>query len=145
MASSSASAIVNAAESSYALFGRKGEMLSRLHDILDEHNEAGGDSTPVDPVAVRAAEDFILALPDELPMPEFAVEPDGAIELDWMARRGELFSLSIGKENRLAYAWLVGMDKAHGVVRFDGTHVPAAISQGIKMVMGIRDATVGVA
>jgi hypothetical protein len=145
LVSSSASAIVNAAEGSDVLFGRKAEMLSRLHDILEEHNAADGDSPPADPVAVRTVTDFIVALPDDLPSPDFAVEPDGAIELDWIARRGELFSLSIGNGNRLAYAWLVGMDKAHGVVRFNGTHVPEAICQGIKMVMGIQDVAVGVA
>ena len=60
-------------------------------------------------------------------MPEFAPEPDGAISLDWIQSRHRLFTLSISASNRLAYAWLDGTDKGHGVARFDGRTIPRRV------------------
>ena len=67
---------------------------------------------------------FLRAMPDDLPIPEFAPEPNGSISLDWIASPDRLFSLSIGRNGRLAYAWLDGADKGHGVARFDARNVP---------------------
>ena len=69
-------------------------------------------------------------------LPEFAPEPDGSISLDWIQSRARLYSLSIGHSNRLAYAWLDGADKGHGVVHFDGQNVPPRVLDGIKHIVG---------
>jgi hypothetical protein len=78
----------------------------------------------------------VRALPDGIPLPEFAPEPDGSISLDWILSRNRLFSVSIGHSSRLAFAWLDGADNGHGVARFDGQNVPPRVLEGIKCIIG---------
>ena len=75
---------------------------------------------------------FIRVLPDNLPPPDIAAEPDGDISLDWAVSKHRVFTLSIGTTDRLAYAWLDGSDRGHGVARFDGERVPQKIIEGIE-------------
>ena len=71
-------------------------------------------------------------LPDDVPMPELAPEPDGAISLDWVHSRARVFSISAGRSDRLAYAWLDGTDSGHGVARFDGERIPPLVLDAIR-------------
>ncbi len=100
----------------------------------------GYGAIAVDPIALQNAEAFVRMLPESIPMPEFAAEPDGAISLDWIQSRHRLFSLSIGSNKRLAYTWLDGTDKGHGVARFDGTSIPERVLAEILSIMGKSDA-----
>jgi hypothetical protein len=131
--------VVKAAERSVALFGEKNAAFSRLLELAQECAEPGWDgaeAAAIDQIVVSVAEDFVRGLPDDIPLPEFAAEPDGSISLDWIASRTRLFSLSIGHSNRLAYAWLDGADKGHGVARFDGRNVPPRVLDDIKHIVG---------
>ena len=131
-------AVVSSAERSYALFGAKATAIAQILALAKECANAdwdGEDATPVDRRAAISAVDFIRALPGEFALPEFAPEPDGSISLDWIESRSRLFSLSVGTNNRLAYAWLDGADKGHAVARFDGERVPPRILEGIRGVM----------
>lgn len=87
------------------------------------------------------AEAFLRALPDGLPMPEFASEPDGSISLDWIQSRTRVLSLSVGRGDRLAYAWIDGADRGHGAARFDGSSVPARILEEISALTAHATAT----
>lgn len=143
-----ASALVKSAEASQTLFGRKADAISQLRAIANECSESGwdgADACAIDDLALRNAENFLRALPDNIPLPEFAPEPDGAISLDWIQSRYRLFSLSIGSNNRLAYAWLDGADKGHGVARFDERTIPARVLGGIQSIMCHGNAPVRVA
>lgn len=131
--------IAHSTERSMALFGEKAAALSRLAALATECAEDGwdgDDAAGIDPMAVRTAERFIRALPEGLPLPEFAPDPDGSISLDWIATRNRLFSLSIGGNGRLAYAWVDGTDKGHAVARFDGQNIPARVLEGIESIVG---------
>lgn len=132
-----ASDIFQTVECSQSLFGRKAAIISELWNLANECNEEDWDSEGACPLSLPAlgnAEDFIRALPDELPFPEVSPEPDGAISLDWIVSRHRLFSISIGVSNRLAYAWLDGSDTGHGVARFDGLTIPVRIRDGIRAI-----------
>jgi hypothetical protein len=132
-------ALEDAAERSIALFGEKARVLAELSSLAGECAEPGwdgGDAAALDPVAVMAAKGFVRALSDGTPLPEFAPELDGSISLDWIASGNRLFSLSIGRGNRLAYAWIDGTDRGHGVALFDGLNVPPRILEGIREIMG---------
>jgi len=134
-----ATEVVKSTERSMALFGEKNAALSRLMELAQECAESGWDGAEgvaIDQIVVSTAEHFIRGLPDDIPLPEFAPEPDGSISLDWIASRMRLFSLSIGHSNRLAYAWLDGADKGHGVARFDGRNVPPRILDDVKHIVG---------
>lgn len=135
----SASAFVRSVEKSQALFGGKATAISQLREMAGECVEPGWDgdeAIAISPIAIKHAENFIRALPDGIPQPEFAPEPDGAIALDWIQSRHRLLSLSIGQSNRLAYAWLDGTDKGHGVARFDGVVIPTRLLAEITSITG---------
>ena len=133
-----ASEMVETTERSLALFGSKAVALSELRALADECTEENWDGNgayPIRQIAVILAAEFVRALPDDLPLPEFAPEPDGSISLDWIQSRTRLFSLSIGSSQRLAYAWLDGSDKGHAVSGFDRERIPARILQGVREIV----------
>jgi hypothetical protein len=130
-----ATEVAESAELSLVLFGEKAIALSQLTELAAECSEAGWDgedAAAIDPIAVLSATRFVRGLPYGMPLPEFSPEPDGSISLDWIRSRNRLFSLSVGRSNRLAYAWLDGTDKGHGVARFDGQNVPPRVLKGIE-------------
>jgi len=137
-AQEAASAVVRFVERSQVLFGAKAAAIAKLRALEEECDEAGWDGAkgePISPIAVHVAETFVRALPDNVPLPEFAVDPDGAGSLDWIQSKHRLFTLSVGGSNRLAYAWIDGTDRGHGVARFDGEHIPLRVLEGIDAIM----------
>ena len=130
--------LIEYAERSQALFGEKAAAISQLQELADECAEPDWDgygARAVNQAAVRTAEDFLRALPDGIPLPEFAPEPDGAISLDWIRSRNRMFSISVGTSNRLAHAWLDGTNKGHAVVWFNGEIIPREILERIRGTM----------
>ena len=110
--------VVDSVERSQALFGDKATAISQVWALANECGEPGwdgDDALPLDHIAVFKAVAIIRALPDGVPLPEFAPEPDGSISLDWIASCNCRFSLSVGTVDRLPYAWLDGTDKGHAV------------------------------
>ncbi|MBI2316725.1 MAG: hypothetical protein HYU75_06850 [Betaproteobacteria bacterium] len=137
--------VVNSLERSQALFGDKAGAISQLWALANECSDPGWDgheAVPLNRLAIWKAISFIRALPDGVPLPEFAPEPDGSVSLDWMPSRNRLFSISIGTTNRLAYAWLDGADKGHAVARFDEASIPPRILEGIKSIVNDRNAVI---
>jgi len=111
------------------------DALSRLKELqveCSQHGWDGNDSVAINRVAVERADRFISALPNGVEFPEFGPEPDGAISLDWIWTRDCILSISIGTNDRLAFAWLDGTDKGHGVVHFDDKTVPPLILELIN-------------
>ena len=101
----------------------------------------GDEACAINPLAVFNAENFVRALPNFIPLPEFAPEPDGSISLDWLPSRHRLFSISVGTNNRLAYAWLDGADKGHAVARFDGDRIPQRVLDVISSILSHGNAS----
>jgi hypothetical protein len=136
--SNAAIGILNSVEQSQALFGAKKAAISQLMALAAE------DQT-VDPIAVLVAGQFLRALPSAIPMPEFSIDPDGSVSLDWIEARNQIFSLSVGANSRLAFAWLDGTDKGHAVARFDGQQVPERVIEGITSIATNGNASLRVA
>ena len=124
--------VVGSAERSQVLFGAKLGSISQLRAMAN-------DEVEVDSASVLNAEAFLRALPDGMPLPAFASEPDGSISLDWIASRTRLLTVSVGTSGRVAFAWLDGFDKGHGVARFDGQNIPLRILEGIRTITGYGD------
>ena len=133
-----ATALVESVERSQSLFGDKTAALSRLGALL--HDCAGVDEGGINVLAAYNAAQVVRALPDRAPMPEFSIEPDGCVSLDWIRSRKHMFSLSVSASQRLAYAWLDGADKGHGVASFDGETIPKKVIEGIRGIMDHGDA-----
>ena len=132
-----ASELTTSAESSQALFGEKQDILRELRTIaedcaLDDWDGCG--AVAVDAGALQKTEDLVRALPEGFPLPEVAPEPDGSVSVDWIRSPYQLYTLSIGRANRLAFAWLDGTDKGHGVVGFDGISLPARVLSDIERI-----------
>jgi len=141
-----ASAVIALAERSHALFGAKAATIAQIWALARECSEPGWNgeaARPVDQLAAISASDFIRALPYGVALPEIAPEPDGSISLDWIQSRNRLFTLSVGVNNRLAYAWLDGADKGHAVARFDGETIPSKILDGITGIMTTGNVAIG--
>jgi hypothetical protein len=125
-------------EQSQALFGAKKEAITQLKALAAEDQA-------VNPVAVHVAEQFVRALPNTIPLPEFSIDPDGSISLDWIEARNQIFSLSVGANSRLAFAWLDGTDKGHAVARFNGQQIPERVLEGITSIAANGNASLRVA
>jgi hypothetical protein len=129
---------VQAAEQSVVLFGERAAAISSLRELSNEcslEDWDGSGALALDPRAVIQAESFLRTLPDGVPMPECSAEPDGSVSLDWSRAKNRLFSVSVGSSNRLAFAWLDGSDKGHGVARFDGIEVPKLVLLGLRSIL----------
>lgn len=134
-------ALTQAFDRSEALFGAKSVAIEDLRLMAEECKEEDWDgygASPTDAQALVWAERFVRVLPDEIPLPEIAPEPDGSISLDWARSRSQVFSVSIGAHKRVAYAWLRGTDKSYGVEAFDGVRIPRILIDGIQKIMGGR-------
>lgn len=108
------------------LSGRDTPFENRLRAALDEL-VVDEDQYAVSAAAVQRALRLVRSLPNDVPIPDVAVDPDGEIALDWMPSRTRMFSISVGDSDRLAYAWLDGSDRAHGVFRFTSA-IPQPLS-----------------
>ncbi|HRE05808.1 MAG TPA: hypothetical protein PKX00_09385 [Opitutaceae bacterium] len=134
-----ATVVVRPEQSSQALFGAKNRFLDRLFAMAEECGEEDWDgygARPADAVALATAVEFVRVLPDTLPGPDLGVDPDGAISLDWTASRTRIFSVSIGKTDRLSCAWVDGTESGHFVVTFSGGLVPKRVMEEIRAVVG---------
>lgn len=99
------------------LTGRRSAFESNLHTVLaeltvDDQQEA------VSTAAVVRVRQLTDQLPAALPMPDIAIDPDGEISLDWVVASARMLSISVGESDRLAWAWLDGSERTHGVFQF---------------------------
>jgi len=141
-----ASALIESVERSQALFGEKAAAISQLRALAIECNHENWDgygATMIDPRAIFNAEAIVRALPIGVPLPEFAPEPDGSVSLDWIQSRTRQFSLSVGRSQRLAYAWLDGTDRGHAVATFDGSTIPPRVIEGILAIVKNGHSAIG--
>ena len=103
--------------------------IENLQSSLDE------DSIQVDDATILAAKRFAYSLPRLGAFPEVSADPDGEIAFDWVGRTGEMFSVSVNKQNRLAYAgWFGEKSRIHGIENLD-EGCPQQIIQGIEKVL----------
>lgn len=86
----------------------------------------------VDAETIGAATQFAYSLPRFGPLPEVSADPDGEISFDWIAPSGQMFSVSVNKQNRLAYAgWFGEKSRIHGIEQL-AESCPQQIVQGIE-------------
>ncbi len=127
------SIVAHSNESAQSLAGHEVEFQARLRAALDAL-VTDEDQYPVTTAAVCIASRFVRVLPANLPLPEVAIDPDGAISLDWILSRTRVFSVSVDDSGRLAYAWMSGSDRGHGVVRFENSIPTSLLAQITELI-----------
>lgn len=124
-------------ELSIALYDYKARLLQSLYEFAKECSDDNWDdydASAVSEATVANAEKFIRALPDSLEMPELSVDPDGSISFDWIPDSTRTFTLSVSGSNRLAYAWIDGLDRGHATARFENGAIPDRVLTEIKTI-----------
>ena len=109
---------------------------SRLQSLVPEILSLSGVndniSTSVEEETISSAIQFAYCLPRFGPMPEVSRDPDGEIAFDWTGSTGKMFSVSVNKQKRLAYAgWFGEGSRIHGVEQM-AKECPKQIVQGIE-------------
>lgn len=110
--------------------------LDQLYAVFSDscsHNWDGHGAVAIGYGTYQAAKRFIEMLPDDVPMPEAAPEPDGEISLEWFGAPERVFSVSVNAHHDLHYAGLFGRGRTHGTETFFDT-VPPFVLNGIRRV-----------
>jgi len=130
-----ASMVVEQVHRSVALFGPKAVLISHLSELGEQCRKGNWDgygAEPVLPRALRCAEELIASLPDDVPLPECSIEPDGCVSLDWMPGPNRTLTVSVGGSDRLPYAWVDGTDRGHAVAKLVDGQLPPRILTEIR-------------
>lgn len=127
--------IDEAQQGSQILSGRFDEAMSALYAAVSE-SVVDDEQAAVPSGAIQNALSTLRAFPSTLPFPEIGIDPDGAISLDWILTRSRMFSISVSESDRLAYAWLNGTDRGHGVVRLVGGQLPKPMRLQLEEIVG---------
>ena len=64
--------------------------------------------------AIAAARKFIEALPARTPTPQIGADPDGAVTMEWYKAKNRTVSISMGLDNVVHYAAVVGSMRRFG-------------------------------
>jgi hypothetical protein len=105
-------------------------VLSDLERAREEASSDGWDgkgTRAIDLLAYWQAKQLILSLPSTIPAPSVSVDPDGEVDLAWDFDRNHVFSISVSRTGRLAYAGLLGTERHSGSVHFSD-EIPGTIS-----------------
>jgi len=116
----------------------KQEAIACVNSITCDCSAPGWDGYKAMPISIESAESaekFILALPQSIPVPEISPEPDGELSLDWVKTKRSVFSLSMGPNGRMAYAWMDDMGRNCGVGHFDGVTIPDWMLEKISYIV----------
>ncbi|MCF7957174.1 MAG: hypothetical protein K9M57_01860 [Phycisphaerae bacterium] len=101
---------------------RIADLSDELNDIYAECSEKNWDgygAKPVHKSIRKIVEIFLNKLPEDIPNPELSPDPDGEISLEWCIAKKKMASISIGKQGRIAYAFLNEEKRSSGLDLFE--------------------------
>jgi len=108
--------------------------LEELSFTASRHNWDNLGSAPLDADTYQIAKRFILALPSSLPAPELTVDRDGEVNFDWFGSSGQIFSASLRKDGRIAFAGQISTRKRESGLEEFNDSVPKRIVESIKAI-----------
>ena len=88
----------------------------------------------LDPDAVKRAGDFVSELPETVPLPEFAADPDGSVSLDWIQSNTRRLTVSMNKTGGLPFAWMKDDQRQNGVIEFSKGEPPERLLRLISQI-----------
>lgn len=134
-----------AIERSQSLYGSKAAAIAEIWAIFNECREEDWDGYGGRATDRRSAERSIAlvrALPTNVPVPQFAAEPDGSIALEWYVSNGVLLTLSASPAGALPYAWLDGNERGHAIADFEDGTFPSRVLRELRILLSRFDAPV---
>jgi hypothetical protein len=108
--------------------------LEELRNIASYPNWDNLGSRQLDADTYEIAKRFILALPSSLPAPELTVDRDGEVNFDWFSSGGQVFSASLRKDGRIAYAGQISTRKRFSGLDEFNDSIPKKIVESIKSI-----------
>jgi hypothetical protein len=105
-------------------------LASEIHEVARE--SALNTAVPIDENTKRAAIRFASLLPSSVPLPEIAADPDGEVSFDWIGNFNNVFSVSVDRNGRLAYAGRFSEGRKINGVEQLSTVCPPEILLGIE-------------
>lgn len=100
---------------------RMSKVLEDLFELKREcsaDNWDGHEAKSVDELSFQNSVRLALSMPVSVPIPNTYVDPDGEVAFEWYEGKRNVFSFSVGSNNRLSYAGLYGASKTFGVEYF---------------------------
>lgn len=109
--------------------------LAALEAIAEEcggRNWNGFDAAPVSGSTINRVGKFLAELPPSMTPSDITPEADGAISVDWLYARYQVFSVSIEESDEVHYAGLCGKGvEICGTARF-ANKIPKVVLQEIR-------------
>src|SRR5882724_6307634 len=93
------------------------QVRDELYEAAEECKASDWDgqgALPVTPQAYQRAYHFIETLPDRVPSPSVATDPDGNLTFEWYRTPERNVSVSVSSAGELHYAALLGSSKSYG-------------------------------
>lgn len=109
------------------------QLLDKATEECSADNWDAYGAKAIDETSYGNAIHFSWLLPPNIPVPEIYIDPDGEVNFEWYAGPRQVFSVSIGSNNELAYAGLFGANKTHGAEYLDD-ELPGTILDNIRRV-----------
>lgn len=106
------------------------ELVELTHRALSANWDGYGAEAVRDD-AVDEARAVLEVLPTEIPLPEPSIEPDGSIGLEWHARPGWTYVLTLSGRGEIEYAGIFGENETHGREHFRGA-LPHLIAEHLR-------------
>jgi hypothetical protein len=78
----------------------------------------GAGAEPVSTKTIEKAQEFLSALPSDIPDPDVGPDPDGEVSFDWFAEPDWGVAVALNADGRLSYAAVFGANRAHGTEKF---------------------------
>jgi len=114
-----------------AVLQRRRLALQSACEEASQDNWDGYGALAVCTGARERAQRFLDLLPTDLPDPQVAAHPDGAIGFEWHPSRDTTFSLSVSGKGDVAYAGVSPEEKTFGTLVFDAS-VPRAVLDRLR-------------
>lgn len=106
--------------------------LEELRMIADHSNWDNLGSALFDDDTYQTAKRFLWALPSSLAAPELTVDRDGEINFDWFGLRGQMLTVSLRKDGRIAYACRISQCRNYSGTEEFIDSIPKKIVESIK-------------
>jgi len=95
------------------------EELEGVYEECLETNWDGYGAMPISRETYSEARKLLRMVPSSLPRPDISAEPDGEITFEWYREKYSVFVISVGGNNLITYAGLLGKsNKIHGTEYF---------------------------